>query len=112
MDEILEKAVLFIQTLFNQMVSHFKSKWFVYVLLLIFAVLGYIMCVCSWRLIDCLVNETPKQPAKQEPIKIQVDLSDSLNGKILDEIRNIHESLRMMESVSSIVTIRKVHVKK
>lgn len=92
-----------------KMKTRLKDKCFVYVLTLVFVVLCFLICRCSWVVIERLTNEAPRQNTHIEAIKIQMELSDTLNRKILDGLKSIQKNLQEMKSDSVIVTVDKVH---
>ena len=86
-----------------------KNNWFIFVLSLIFAVLCFLICICSWSVIERLTSETPKQNTHVEVINIQIELSDTLHEKIFDSLMSIQKNLQEMQSDSVIVIVDKVH---
>lgn len=88
-----------------------KNNCFIFVLSLMFAVLCFLICRCSWSVIERLTNEMPKRNTHIESIKIQIELSDTLEEKILNGLEGIQKNLQEMKSDSVIVTVDKVHKK-
>ncbi len=86
-----------------------KNNWLILVLSLIFVVLCFLICRCSWSVIERLKSETPKQNTHVEAINIQIELSDTLNEKILDGLKSIQKNLQEIKSDSVIVIVDKVH---
>ena len=87
----------------------FKNNWFILVLSLIFVVLCFLVCRCSWSVIERLTSETPKQNTHVEAINIQIELSYTLNEELLDSLKSIQKNLQEMKSDSVIVIVDKVH---
>lgn len=92
-----------------EMKTVLKNNWFIFVLSLIFVVLCFLICRCSWSVIERLTSETPKQNTHVEAINIQIELSDTLNEKIFDSLKSIQKNLQEMKSDSVIVIVDKVH---
>lgn len=88
-----------------------KDNWFIFVLSLIFVVLCFFICRCSWGVIESLTNEAPKQNTHVEAINIQIELSDTLNERILDGLKSIQKNLQEMKSDSIVVAVDKIHKK-
>lgn len=86
-----------------------KNNWLILVLSLIFVVLCFLICRCSWSVIERLKSKTPKQNTHVEAINIQIELSDTLNEKILDGLKSIQKNLQEIKSDSVIVIVDKVH---
>lgn len=86
-----------------------KNNWLILVLSLIFVVLCFLICRCSWSVIERLKSETPKQNTHVEAINIQIELSDTLNEKILDGLKSFQKNLQEIKSDSVIVIVDKVH---
>ena len=86
-----------------------KNNWLILVLSLIFIVLCFLICRCSWSVIERLKSETPKQNTHVEAINIQIVLSDTLSEKIFDSLKSIQKNLQKMKSDSVIVIVDKVH---
>ena len=63
-------------------ITRLKDNWLVYMLLLIFVVLTYLICRCSWYAIDKLVKDIPSQASTQEVVKVQIEFSDSVVVKV------------------------------
>lgn len=80
-----------------------KNNWFIFVLSLIFVVLCFLICRCSWSVIERLTSETPKQNTHVEAINIQIELSDTLNEKIFDSLKSILLPLHLETSLNELV---------
>lgn len=91
--------------------SVLKNNWFVFVLSLMFVLTCFLICRCSWVVIERLTNEAPRQNSHVEAINIQIELSDTLNEEILDGLKSIQKNLQEMKSDSIVVTVDKIHKK-
>lgn len=102
----------FVKLKVRQISSYLKSNWFVFILLILFVVLSYLICRCAWFSIGRLVKDVPKRELTQQVMKVQIEMPDSLNEKVLDRLKSIEDALRERKNDSIAVIIKKNHKRK